>query len=73
MPYKSLRDDFLKLSRRLGKDIAKTFLTLSSKPVFLPAESRLKAGLSVKTFYTQILISKLKAERWGKKSTCMGR
>jgi hypothetical protein len=63
MPYKSLREDFLKSSRRLGKDIEKTFLTLSPKPVFLPAESRLKAYLSAIAGYTQVFTSRLKAER----------
>jgi hypothetical protein len=73
MPLKSLLDDFLKLSRRLGKDIAKTFLTLSSKPVFLPAESRLKDYLSAIAVYTQVVTVELKAERRGEKSTCIGR
>jgi hypothetical protein len=37
-----------------------------------PAESRLKGHLSAIAIYTQVVTSRLKAERRGKKSTCVG-
>jgi hypothetical protein len=39
--------------------------------VNFPAESRLKGFLSAIAVYTQSVTSRLKAERKGKKSTCM--
>jgi hypothetical protein len=38
----------------------------------LPAESRLKGALSGISIYTQVVTGRLKAERRGKKDTCIG-
>jgi hypothetical protein len=51
---------------------ASSWFTFPFSNFYFPAESRLKDCLSAIAVYTQILISKLKAERWGEKDTCMG-